>query len=298
MDKGGVLWICIYDWDIDKYILQSFDETIWTDCSTYSGYPQNGMWIVTKNESDKLYGIGFNLDWATVLYSLDAEVKDIFGIPDLVEFNGVLYTTGYINNGGDDSEYGILRIGKGSGTGVETVWSNSYPVNLSSGSSVNIDLNTDKTLGAGSYLLKTEVLSSSEQVLCESDFLFVVRGTDVSVTLSADIYDGRYVKRDTDLIVNIEAFNNTDETKNNLALTVKKISPQGIEEEIVNQSISLAPGEAFTDNITFNRVILLFRNLKWWYRLQYLLFQWKYYLLNMLEMMLLILKLNYLTTAT
>jgi len=97
-------------------------------------------------------------------------------------------------------------------------------------------------LPAGLYSLKTSLLSSAEQELANSRYPFVVRGTDISVTLIGEPTDGRFLKTGIDLPLTVETFNNTLENKDNLSLTVKKISPTGEETGIIDRTLSLSPG--------------------------------------------------------
>jgi hypothetical protein len=194
-----------------------------------------------KNNTFSLYKDGFYIPPG---YDLESGWNFMF-----INVNGTVYCIGDLEK---DFIENLLKISGESGSAEQKVWSFTYAVNLGSGTVDTINLEPGISLDAGLYSLKTHLLSSAEQVLADSFYPFVVRGTNVSLTLKGEPEYGNYVKRETDLSVTVESFNNTPDNKDNLSLVVKKISPGGTETEIFNQTISLSSGQSNTDTIVFN----------------------------------------------
>jgi hypothetical protein len=265
VDIEGILWFTTYN-----YELYSFDGVTWTDYSSYEGNPPNGMAGVTGDETGHIYGIGINDNWRNQFYSLENSQWVKIG-PEFyswssrpVVLDGYFYANGTLITGGsgggegeegEEGEFisGLLKIGGSSGTGLETLWNQTYSsIEITSGSTIAIDLNPNLTPAPGYYILHTQLKSSLDQVLAESRYSFVVRDTAVSVTLAGQFQYGRYVKKETDFNVTLGVLNNTAENKDNLQLTVKKTSPGGTETEMLNQALSLAPDQSYTDTLELN----------------------------------------------
>ena len=187
-----------------------------------------------KDNTFHLYQEGFNVsaaNWSTAF----------------VQLNGMIYCFGDLEN---DYNSNLLKVSGVSGVQEQTVWSTAFPVNTGSG--LTVDLVPNRALSAGMYSLKTSLLSSAQQQLADSFYPFVVRGTNVSVTLTGEPAGGRFLEINTDLPLTLESFNNTPDNKDNLNLTVKKISPSGEETEITNRPLVLSPGALETEPLTFN----------------------------------------------
>ncbi len=50
-------------------------------------------------------------------------------------------------------------------------------------------------------------MSSQDQILAEDEQAFIVRATNVSVTITGELAYGRYVKKDSDLGLTVETYN-------------------------------------------------------------------------------------------
>ncbi|MCK5058265.1 MAG: hypothetical protein KAT34_16550, partial [Candidatus Aminicenantes bacterium] len=170
MDKNGVLWLRHYhgdDW-YQYYKLQSFDGNNWVEYKDFDGFPEYGIEDFAVDDNGILYVIDTSYS-SNNLYVL----RD--GVFQLVEENipildNLLYSEGkFYCSGGEEIDYSVpdnfLTINIGSaGLVEEEFWSQTYDVNMSSGDNIELDLLTGKNLSTGSYVLKTELFSSLEQV--------------------------------------------------------------------------------------------------------------------------------------
>jgi ligand-binding sensor domain-containing protein len=250
LDQNGILWIK-HDY-YNEISLQSFDGSNWIDYSNYEGFPQYKLMNMVKDDRGTLWV----LDREGHLYSFEnnqfiIRQDGIFYSDNLLFSNGKLYSAG--------SRYGyyfyptnFLKISSAEGLIEEELWSQNYIVNLASGGTEQLDLLTGKTFPPGAYELKTALFSPLQQELAASDYGFVVKDAGLSISLFADCSPCGFLKPNTDLGVTVEVFNNTPETKSNLNFTVKKISPDGTEEGVLSNTLTLAPAQLETLSFTFN----------------------------------------------
>jgi len=259
-------------WVVVSNTLYSFNGTTWTNFSNYIGYPSNGIITVTGDDSGNIYAVGINDTYSNSLYQVnntglvkkDAEFYSYSSSYDWSYYQeiigGYLYTYGSCGSEGGEWISGLLKIditGTGSNGSVEqTAWSNNYPIDLTSGSPLTLDLATGKTLDPGVYILKTQLLSSLEQVLAESNKTFSVQDHDVPVSISlngpSDTSFNGVVKPGQELPLIVNITNNTTETHTGLTVIIKKTSPSGTVEEVLSENINLEPNQTITRIITFN----------------------------------------------
>ncbi|MCX6580277.1 MAG: hypothetical protein NT166_08835, partial [Candidatus Aminicenantes bacterium] len=253
---NGSLWLVIGN------TLYRFDGGAWTDFSSYDGYPPNGILAVTGDEIGNIYAIGVNSNNMNSIYAVENtkfSQKDIEfysfdvgnDIRPLLVINGYLYTYGsYGGSGGSSDEgegggriTGLLKIDMAGrsgndGSAEQTAWSENYPVSITSGSPLTVDLVTGKTLEPGVYILKTQLLSSLEQVLAESNKTFSVRDHNVPISISIDgpsntTFNG-FVKPGQELLIPVTITNNTTETHTGLTVIIKKTSPSETVEVVLS----------------------------------------------------------------
>jgi hypothetical protein len=265
VDVNGVVWLN----SESTGKLYSFDRSamLWTDYSVKPGYPL-GMFAVRGDESGNIYGIGITENYLFSVYRLqngefitgavEFDTWTMGELPELAVVDGNVYINGSWGSPGGEGEgneefiSGLLKISATSGTGPQTVWSRDYAIEASAGATLTLDLSPGTTFDPGVYILKTRLYSSLEQLLAGSSDTFMVRDSDVSISLFANCSPDGFVKTGTLLPVTVEVLNNTQETKSNLEYLVKKLSPTGEEEVILSQTLTLSPGQLETVSITFS----------------------------------------------
>jgi len=253
LDQEGILWIAPDYYEESS--LQSFDGSNWIDYSNYQGFPYSsmaGLANMVKNDSGKLWVF----DYAGKLYSFENNQfilrrEGIFSENSMVFINGKLYSAGN-RYGYSFNPTNFIKISSTEGLIEEELWSQNYSVNLASGGTEPVDLLTGKTFPPGAYELKTALLTPLNQELAASDYGFVVKDAGLSISLSADCSPCGFLKPGANLGVTLELLNNTQETKSNLSFTLKKLSPEGAEQVVQSNTLTLAPGQLETLSYTFN----------------------------------------------
>ncbi|MCP4151696.1 MAG: hypothetical protein GY757_28390, partial [bacterium] len=270
----GTLWITAGEEYASGWRLMSFDTAsgspvLSTDYSDKPGYPVNGMVAVTGDNNGTIYGIGLEENWSCNIYRLQDDKLLKVGSQFYTNINadmkktgfaavdGTIYTNGTIGDsslpgGDDDTVSGLLKIAASGGNGETIVWSATYPVNINNGTTGTVNLEPGTQFQAGFYTLETQLISSAQQLLADKPHTFTVRGTAVSVTLKGEPEYGLYIRKGADLSLEVNSFNNTTENKNNLSLSVKKISPTGTETQLTTRTLSLNQGESDARTILFN----------------------------------------------
>ncbi|TFG37664.1 MAG: hypothetical protein E4H46_01320, partial [Desulfobacterales bacterium] len=233
---------------------------------TTIGYPTGGIWGIAEAGGGNVVFAGRdNTNDTFLLYSLSGEelVADdnVFYTPYSYEYsdyysqhvqhivgsNGIIYAIGDIYYSGD---HDLVQIGDG--IGKETVWSEEYPIDINAGAAHNLDLLPGKTLTVGNYILSTELISILDQKLAASDYGFVVRDSAVAASIIKSGAADPNVRAGMDQEIIFEVLNNTAEAKPDLALTVKKLSPSGVETILQEGPLSLSAGESHNGTLTFN----------------------------------------------
>ncbi|MCP4146393.1 MAG: hypothetical protein GY757_01460 [bacterium] len=281
-DNSNTLWVISEDFPNRQ--ISSFDGSDWIDYYSSPGAPSMPLSITQNNAGDiivlaqkispeeegeegeegededegsdnaSIYLFSNNefLPLVESLYVHTAEETGSRDIADILSHNGILYCLGDLGDVTEQYERNVLKISANSTSTAREIWTGTFPANIESASAIALDLEPGIDIPAGTYLLKTQLVSSANQVLAEDGYTFVIRGTAVSVSLKADPLYGKYVKKETPLDITLESFNNTTDTKNNLNLQVTKTSPSGESTSLINQAVTLTPGQAGSETITFN----------------------------------------------
>jgi len=261
LDKEGILWIR-YEPDYWSEIrhLQSFDGFAWVDYGSYEGFPQYGVRNFVKDDNGRLLVLGYDGGYGYNLYALENDKFVLQRDERTYINNSMLYSNGTLYCAGRETSTfpyadNILKIRFHEGLLEEELWSQTYPLNLQAGENISLDVLTGKNLPSGSYVLKTQLLSSLGQELAESRDSFIVRGSGISVVLSGENDESPaspYIRAGESLTANVEILNNTSDGVSGLEYVSKKRSPSGVVEVLKSETHSIAAGGSYTDTFTFS----------------------------------------------
>ncbi len=250
--------------------LQSFQPEYgtWIDYSHYDGFPAAGVHAVTADTGGKILLLGTSGDYNNRIYTLEtgafqagetAFSATTYGAVDLECLDGVMYTYS-TGSGGDDGEDPgmeapqLLALSNAPGPGEQELWTAVFPASVAGGNQLDIPIPTNRTLAAGSYLLKTRLLSSLDQPLASDVSPFTVRNRNLSAALLPGTgltgFKG-VLKKGGTLPLQVELFNDTGGPEPGLTLRLTALSPSGAETVLLDESLSLEPSQRETLSAQF-----------------------------------------------
>ncbi|MCP5105302.1 MAG: hypothetical protein GY950_18080 [bacterium] len=259
MDQDGVLWFS----NGTQHYLQSFDGQNWVNYSGYEGFPEDGVFDFVKDGNGKLVVMDIYLS----LHVLEDDrfvpgIEELNYNHSLVSSNGQLHFVGgepiYVpeddEGGGEilETPNHLVTLSAGIGLAEKEVWRQTYNPNLSAGGNTDYDLLPARNLPAGSYQLKTALISSLGQELAVRNHAFSVRESDISVVISGGTNDSPYIKAGSSFSAVVEILNNTTGDFPNLTYVLKKQSPSGTVETLKNLTLNVPAGDSYTDTVTFS----------------------------------------------